>query len=202
MKTTIDVPLEALVRVRELHARVDESSTRIAGLLGERLRCARGCHACCVDDLSVSRVEAAAIVDAFPHVLDSAPREPGACAMLDDDGACRVYAARPYVCRTQGLPLRWVEIEGEEALEHRDICPLNDPPASSGEASPLEEMPADRCWTIGRAETALAAIDRIASGGREPDRVRLRDLFAECAHADQRDLPSEHAFDGAPEKRS
>ena len=34
----------------------------------------------------------------------------GACAFLDGEGGCRVYPDRPYVCRTQGLPLRWIAI--------------------------------------------------------------------------------------------
>ena len=57
-----------------------------------------------------------------PEVLRSEPHPPGACAMLDADGACRVYAARPYVCRTQGLPLRWAERRGMET-EILEILP-------------------------------------------------------------------------------
>lgn len=173
----VDIPLEALRRVRELHQRIDEGTARIAAELGDRLRCGRGCHACCVDDLAVSRAEAAAIVTAFPEVLASRPATRGGCAMLDPTGACRIYVARPYVCRTQGLPLRWLE-RGDEAevVEHRDICLLNDPPAASGESAPLESIDPRSCWTIGRAEQVLAAIETTSGG--DGTRVALRDLFA------------------------
>jgi len=181
-----DVPLEALLRIRALHAKIDESAARISDGLGDRLRCGRGCSACCIDDLAVSVAEAARIVDESPDVLRSAAGPIGACAMLDEEGGCRVYEARPYVCRTQGLPLRWVErAENGEVLEHRDICPKNDAPASSGVPSPLEEIPEASCWTLGRAEQVLAAIDSLIPNGERGDtgasmdghRVRLRALF-------------------------
>ncbi|MBK7707050.1 MAG: hypothetical protein IPJ30_15135 [Acidobacteria bacterium] len=53
------------------------------------------------------------------------PHTRGACAFLDQD-ACRIYPDRPYVHRTQGLPLRWIEDDLEEAFKYRDICPLNE----------------------------------------------------------------------------
>ncbi len=95
--------------------------------------------------------------------------------MLDADGACRIYEVRPYVCRTQGLPLRWVEA----AVERRDICPLNEP------GEPIEELPEDACWELGPIEERLAATEleegRAAGDSGAPEatrpRVRLRDLF-------------------------
>lgn len=134
-----------------------------------RLRCRRGCSACCVDDLSVFEVEAARLRARAAQVLREAPHPPGACAFLDAAGACRVYAHRPYVCRTQGLPLRW--LEPEAAVERRDICPLNE----AGE--PLESLAAGACWELGPVEARLAALQAARSGGALP-RVRLRDLFA------------------------
>jgi hypothetical protein len=97
----------------------------------------------------------------------------GACAFLDEQGACRIYAQRPYVCRTQGLPLRWID---EEALagvsvEHRDICELNEPEG----AAPITELPAEQCWTLGPAELKLQALSLQHTGGLE--RVALRSLF-------------------------
>ena len=81
------------------------------------------------------------------------------------------HAARPYVCRTQGLPLRWLE-EGEDwdFVERRDICPLNaDGPA-------LDTLDGAHCWEIGPAEDRLAFAQEALDGG-ELRRVPMRGLF-------------------------
>lgn len=163
--------------VERIHADVDRAARRLTVLHTERLRCARGCHDCCVDDLTVFQIEADRIRRHHEALLTSgAPHPEGACAFLDHDGACRVYEHRPYVCRTQGLPLRWIdEVDGELA-ELRDICPLNEAGA------PLEELAEEACWELGPIEERLAQAELEAgrgadgSGARQA-RVRLRDLF-------------------------
>ncbi|MEO6418158.1 MAG: YkgJ family cysteine cluster protein, partial [Polyangiaceae bacterium] len=93
-----------------LHAEVNHEAGHLHVLHEARLACKRGCSACCVDELTVFEVEAAPIRLRHAELLATgAPHVEGACAFLDDEGACRIYAERPYVCRTQGLPLRWVE---------------------------------------------------------------------------------------------
>lgn len=154
--------------VREFHDRVSAAAGAVAAQNTERLRCARGCSACCVDGLTVFRVEAERIADEFAAVLSAEPHPEGACAFLDSHGACRVYEARPYVCRTQGLPLRWFEETDEGVAELRDICDLNDDGA-------LASLPAAACWLIGPAEGELAALQSSEYGTL--DRVLLRDLF-------------------------
>ena len=94
------------------------------------------------------------------------------CAFLDAEGACRIYADRPYVCRTQGLPLRWIEEDFDETIEYRDICPLN----AAGE--PVEDLEAADCWTIGPFEEELSMIQ---AGTGDSARVPLRDLFTKKA---------------------
>lgn len=157
--------------LRALHREVDAQALPLAAGLGARLQCRQGCADCCVDELTVFEVEAARIRAAYPALLrEGAPHPEGACAFLDDRGGCRVYDARPYVCRTQGLPLRWLdELEGQ-VVERRDICPLND----AGEP-PLEALPAETCWTLGPVEARLRALQEGASGDLR--RVALRDLF-------------------------
>lgn len=162
---------EVLGVLRALHEEVDEAAAARAARHPGRLRCGRGCSGCCVDELSVFEVEARRIRAEFGELLRSErPHPPGACAFLDDTGACRIYAARPYVCRTQGLPLRWVDHEA--GVERRDICPLNEP------GPPLEELDAGDCWELGPFEARLAALQ---GDGR---RVRLRALFARGGSAD------------------
>jgi hypothetical protein len=158
-----------------LHEAVDRAAAALAERHRGRLRCGRGCSACCVDGLTVFEVEAERIRVEHGELLRSGrPHPPGACAFLGDAGECRIYPARPYVCRTQGLPLRWLEEgPGAEVVERRDICPLNE----AGE--PLETLRPEACWTLGPAEERLRRLAGGAggAGGGSLRRVALRDLF-------------------------
>ena len=160
-------PEPTLESVVPLHGDVDREAGRLQLIHAERLQCRRGCSGCCVDDLTVFEVEAAPIRRRHAELLATGVAHPeGACAFLDEASACRIYAERPYVCRTQGLPLRWIEERAEGNVELRDICSLNEA------GPPIEELSADACWTIGPFEERLARLVI------EPaTRVRLRDLF-------------------------
>jgi len=171
MPPVTPTPEDPLQSLRRLYADIDCDTARLERLHAERLHCGRGCAACCVDDLTVGAAEAEHIRRSFPDLLDEGTPHPrGACAFLDESGACRIYAHRPYVCRTQGLPLRWIEQVDGHLVEHRDICPLNEAGA------PITALPESQCWTIGPVEQRLAALN-----GERP-RVRLRDLFAHGTH--------------------
>lgn len=163
---------EVVDYVARLHGVVDGLTADLARGLHERLRCRRGCAGCCQDEQTVLLVEAALIRREAAALLAEAPAHPpGACAFLDDEGACRVYAWRPYRCRTQGLPLRWAALDAAgQPEERRDICALNEA------GPPLTALPADQCWTLGPVEARLVAAQEAA--GLDPDaRVALRALF-------------------------
>ncbi len=155
-----------------LYRDVDDEAERLAALHRARLQCGRGCCSCCVDGLTVFEVEAENIRRHRRALLDEGtPHAEGACAFLDETGACRIYPQRPYVCRTQGLPLRWIdEAPGGDLIELRDICPLND------EGAPIESLPEAACWTIGPFEERLARLQARLDGG-ELRRIPLRSLF-------------------------
>jgi hypothetical protein len=75
------------------------------------------------------------------------------------------------VCRTQGLPLRWVEqLPDGTPVEMRDICPLND------QGEPVEALPVQECWSIGPFEDRLARL-QIAVDGGDLRRIALRTMF-------------------------
>lgn len=156
--------------LRAIHEQVESAAAELAALHSTRLRCAPGCSDCCVDGIEVFEVEAERIRQEFPEVLGERPAPRGRCAFLDAAGRCRVYDARPYVCRTQGLPLRWFgEGPGGAIAEYRDICPLNeDGPA-------LVELPDDACWLLGPVEGQLAAAQ--STTGHPGARIALRALF-------------------------
>ena len=160
-----------LIRLRVLHDRVALDAGVLAEAHRPRLSCRRGCHACCRDGLTVLRIEAEEIRSQYGELLSRAtPRPVGQCAFLDDHGACRIYAARPYVCRTQGLPLRFFEEdENEEVIERRTICELNAP------GPELDELDEESLWLIGPMECELLDLEEARFGSIE--RVALRDLF-------------------------
>ncbi|HEX7511103.1 MAG TPA: YkgJ family cysteine cluster protein, partial [Chitinivibrionales bacterium] len=110
----------------------------------------------------------------FQHadlLKNNSPHPAGACAFLDEQGACRIYKARPYVCRTQGLPLHWLEqTEAGQTVAMRDICPLNETQIT------LEQLPDELCWHIGPFEEKLALL-QYALEKNSMKRVQLRDLF-------------------------
>ncbi len=161
-----------LIKLREIYRSLEDAAERLSRHHGERLRCVRGCCDCCVDEITVFEVEALHIGSRYAELLrEGEPHPEGACAFLDSKGDCRIYDARPYVCRTQGLPLRWIDETPEgDLVEMRDICPLNDP------GPPVVELPEEACWTIGPVEEMLAGLQATLAGG-ELRRVLLRALF-------------------------
>ncbi|MBS2011332.1 MAG: YkgJ family cysteine cluster protein [Deltaproteobacteria bacterium] len=178
-----EVDAATLAWVDRLHSAIDELTAPVVAAHGAALACREGCSGCCSDGLTVFQVEAALIAARHGELLASGEAHAeGGCAFLDPRGACRIYAERPYVCRTQGLPLRWLDEDEEgETYEARDVCPLN---AGVG---PLEELESASMWTIGPIEQRLAERQAAVDGGLGR-RIALRDLFSRSA-GDRRRLP-------------
>lgn len=163
--------MEFLKKLKLFYAEIELATKQLTDIHANRLQCRRGCANCCVDEVTVWNIEAENIRhtnQAF--LLAEKPNENGGCAFLDQNGACRIYESRPYVCRTQGLPLRWFDDVDQEIYEFRDICPLNETD------EPIEEIEADKCWTIGEPETQLAALQNEFESGKMR-RIGLRELF-------------------------
>lgn len=76
------------------------------------MQCATGCSDCCHVRLTITEVEATAIrahVGAWPRQAQAQLADTGQanhCAALDAAGRCRIYDARPLVCRSHGVPVR------------------------------------------------------------------------------------------------
>ncbi|REJ79304.1 MAG: hypothetical protein DWQ47_00760 [Acidobacteria bacterium] len=157
--------------LNDFYRSVEERTSKLESLHDKRLNCKKGCSSCCVDGISVFEIEAKNIRERNPGLLSSGePFEKGACAFLGKQGECRIYNDRPYVCRTQGLPLRWLEVYGGKNVEYRDICPLNE------EGEPIESLESDGCLAIGEFEGRLATLQERQEGNLR--RVLLRDMFS------------------------
>ena len=154
-----------LEKLEALHRAIDTVTRALSARHDARLKCKLGCSACCTDGLTVFDIEAERIREGIGDALRGARPSVVGCAFLDEQGGCRIYAVRPYVCKTQGLPLRWFDDAGEE---RRDICPLNQTD------EPLSALDPADCWTIGRAEDILRELSR-------GERVALRELFSALA---------------------
>ena len=166
---------EARDRVTEIHRQVAVRAHDLTAALPGGLTCHHGCAECCVDDLTVFAIEADLIRYHYRELLSAgSAHPPGACAFLDAAGGCRIYAHRPYVCRTQGLPLCWVGEDDRGAeVEMRDICPLNEEPLGV----PLLALDPSQCWQLGEFEGVLASLQAQAQGSFELRREPLRGLF-------------------------
>jgi uncharacterized protein len=148
---------ELLRNYRALQARVDLICQGIENEFSAHLACHAGCDGCC-RHISLFPVEAAALAAA----LDDLPREQaelirararGAssaapCPLLEN-GRCLLYAARPIICRTHGLPLITLK-EGERTI---DFCPLN--------FRDLDSLPGKAVIDLDRLNTTLAAINAL-----------------------------------------
>jgi len=115
----------------QLLAALDAEIVRIGALHAATISCGPGCASCCLA-FSVLPIEAACLRRAI-GALSAASRErlernladgSDRCPLLLDD-LCSTYGARPVICRTQGLPLAYVDAE-REAIEV-SACPLNFP---------------------------------------------------------------------------
>jgi Fe-S-cluster containining protein len=163
---------DLLEKLRQLYTDIDREVQQLEAVHRQRLQCARGCAECCMDDITVFTVEAQYILHHCAETVQHGePGPPGACAFLDVTGHCRIYAWRPYVCRTQGLPLHWIEERDNGAIvAYRDICPKND------RGVPVEQLAEKACWEIGPVEGRLARLQYASCGG-EMRRIGLRELF-------------------------
>ncbi len=109
------------------------------------MNCKQGCSKCCYVNLSVFQAEAYRIIewalalsiDDKKELLDNLLKPEEAekkntknklakpCAFLRNE-MCTIYAARPTICRTQGLPLQFKISDKDNNVELAvDHCPLN-----------------------------------------------------------------------------
>lgn len=164
---------ELLDNYRDLVSKVDHLCRGIETEFREHLSCCAGCDGCC-RHLSLFPVEAialAAALDDLPdndaalireRVLDGG--NDTACPLIENS-RCLLYAARPIICRTHGLPL----ITVRELSRNVDFCPLN--------FQGIGTLPGSAVIDLDRLNTALATVNLLFvaeyRGTGSPDMVRI-----------------------------
>ena len=166
-----DYSPEILNALKRFYSALDSHIHSIEEKNRSRIHCKKGCFSCCKDDLEVFGIEAEFIRSNEKEFLENAsPNAKGMCAFLDAQGACRIYDSRPFVCRTHGVPISYLQEDEEGEFELRDICPLNE------EGEPIEELPEEKIFQNTSWEEKLALMQLMADKG-EMQREKLRGLF-------------------------
>jgi hypothetical protein len=175
-----DAWVPARERYRELCGKVDAFFARVKARHPVDMNCAAGCDGCCRIRLTVTMVEAEEIREAVAALSPEARQRaaararldaPDRCAALEEDGRCAIYAARPLLCRSHGLPVRMVS---ERGLPVVDACVLNFTERGPAEADPdciLDQ--ANLSLTLG----AIARAHATETGGDADERVEIAELL-------------------------
>lgn len=156
---------------------------------GSQIRCKVGCYSCCKPPDSFFQVEAETLQAAISNLpseefepitvqLDAYIRgERELCPLLNEDkqGACRVYDARPTICRTHGFAI-WLR-NGLDEDEAQDIEPSER--VSWCELNFTEEQPTrEIAFDVERLNMMLSLITQL--GWKEqPPRKALVDIIQE-----------------------
>jgi Fe-S-cluster containining protein len=159
-------------------ARVDALCRGIQAVLSGQITCSQGCSSCCTA-ITLFPVEAAALnaaLEALPDARRSAIRRHVAaqaggerCPLLENH-RCLLYAARPIICRTHGLPIIYTEGSQRKV----DCCPLN---LSEGE----QPVSGSAIIDLDRLNTLLVAVNALflshADAGGLPERLTIAEAL-------------------------
>ncbi|MFZ5569162.1 MAG: YkgJ family cysteine cluster protein [Thermodesulfobacteriota bacterium] len=156
---------DGLDNYQKFLTQIDERCAEILADHGSYIVCRRGCDDCC-RHISVFAVEAVAMARALSRLSradlamfrrQAAAAQPdGPCPLLDQ-GICRLYAARPIICRTHGLPI----LISQNGNTRVDFCPKN--------FTGLSTLPGNAVLYLERINETLAAINRLFTETHLPD---------------------------------
>ncbi len=179
---------EARKRYDELAAKVDAFFDRVASRHAGEMACRSGCTDCCQAQLTLTAVEAGVLSDRLPTLPPAIRRrlagrarvamartdDSGPCAGLGAGGRCELYANRPLVCRSHGVPVR----VGRAALPVLEACPHNFRDDAVARLAPEDVLDQETLSTVLHAVNALHARE---SGASIETRVRLAELLSRLA---------------------
>ena len=186
----------------QLRTRVDAHFDQALARSPAAFQCAAGCDACCHVRIGVFAVEAAPIRQALARLAATDPAlrsrvraqadDPALqdrCALLVD-GRCAVYAERPMICRSHGLPIAVPE-HGDDPTApsgplRLDHCPLN----FQNQSPPRESIL--RLDAVNQPLAVLATLwSQAGPADRSPDLEPRIDLDALARAGDPPDSPED-----------
>lgn len=161
----------------------DERAGALVQLHGRHIVCKAGCHDCCTN-LSVYPVEFYAILEDLRAAgLSGVAFDGGAeCGFLKQ-GLCSIYAVRPMICRTHGLPIAFADLQGDEAVMSVSFCPKNFAQTSEEELAfgPESTLDLDDL-NVRLYEANLQFLEEHPELGLDPStRISLGDLAAQLS---------------------
>ena len=170
------------MQVKDLYQKVGEFSEGLSSDSQALSHCQKGCSRCCYVDLSIFHVEADNIQNWFEKLPTSQQtllkekwQKPlkstenfhqetvSSCAFLHEE-ACTIYEARPLICRSQGLAMKFKE----EEAEYLDICPLNE--------DMLEELTEKEVLNLDLLNMILVQLEKADAENAVRPRIKLTDL--------------------------
>jgi Fe-S-cluster containining protein len=132
--------------------------------------CAPGCSTCC-EMQSVNLLEAFVIADHCSLGISSAPPRPDSACPFLADNRCRIYTARPIICRTHGLLLKSKEFRDRIAVS----CPFNFTTIDLATINDADALDVDTV-TAGLAKLNAAFCMLLGDIKKVSERITLRDL--------------------------
>jgi len=109
--------------MQEIRDEISELSNKLSALHNDHMKCKKGCSECCME-FKVLPVEYFSMLEELKE--NKKPffklQQEEDCGFLSDS-SCNIYPSRPIICRTHGLPLLFMNQEGD-AWE-LSACPLN-----------------------------------------------------------------------------
>ncbi len=87
-----------------------------------QMQCAKGCASCCILEtivpLEAHIIASALTLSSQEQLKEKESQKNGNCVFLHH-AECAIYAVRPIICRTHGLPIQHPD------CRQPDVCPLN-----------------------------------------------------------------------------
>lgn len=165
---------DSLADYRQLLDRIDQLCGKITSAYTAQIFCKAGCSSCC-RHLTLFPVEAASVAAAIVRLPAEVRRvlveradnwEGEGCPLLIDD-LCTVYAVRPVICRTHGLPVLFNQADGGKGI---DCCPLN--------FKGVEVVPGSAAISLETVNTLLTAINALFVEKSGNSRFKTAERFA------------------------
>jgi hypothetical protein len=105
---------------KELLNKIDSFLVDLRNRYPQSIKCKMKCSECCVAGINLWRVEfdriSTCINDEGIEIYSSSCKS-DRCVMLDENGLCSIYHARPVVCRLWGAPLLLSSSDSTDNIE-------------------------------------------------------------------------------------